>query len=277
MNAVAWGHSGAGGRRGLDECPAPWVLWAAGTALAGWPRGAGSPRPRWCLVQRLQLGRGRGPSWQLCHAAASGSAPWLRTAGACWGCHRAPVRRRTLAACPWLRLASPWCVPGSPVASASSLSAGEGVGQRRGEGCGAGVWDVPSRPLRVGWGLAVAFGGSGSDACSGAWCSTCGGPWAPGCMERAAAVPCHRPAQHRAAPGQGPAGAPGSPRSPRGCRMRSQARAHACQLSQRRLCPPAPAPRWAPDQRPRLLPSRCRCVLLLPENKTKEPSRVHLK
>lgn len=41
--------------------------------------------------------------------------------------------------------------------------------------------------------------------------------------------------------------------------------------------PSAPAPRWAPDQQPRPLLSRCHVVLPLPENKTKEPSRVHLK
>lgn len=98
-------------------------------------------------------------------------------------------------------------------------------------------------------------------------------PWAPRSRSLLPASSQPRAARESQVPGSSPRGfAFPVGRDPPWLRARS-----GSQPSQPGVCCSALALRWALKQWPRPLLSWCRVVLPLPENKTKEPSRVHLK
>lgn len=162
MNAVAWGHSGAGGRRGLDGCPAPRVLQGHRCCVCGLtPWRLGAP-----TLPVLAVAAAPRPDPRPLSAALP--------RGSSRGCHGGPAKHQALAAQPWLCIASPRCIPGR--------SLGHGVTPL----CRARGWDgVPVRTAVPGSGMSRCIPGIGG------WTWPVGQPsvgsprWAAGAQARA--------------------------------------------------------------------------------------------
>lgn len=203
MNTVTWGHSGAGGRRGLDGCPAPRVLQGHRCCVCGLtPWRLGAPTLPVLAVTAAPQPDPRPLSAALPHGSGR-------------GCHGGPAKHQALAAQPWLCIASPRCIPGrslghrvTPLCRTRGRdgvpvgTAVPGSGMSRSiPGIGGWTWPL-GRP---------SVGSRGSGACVGAWRNRRGCPSVPGWTGRAAAVPrCSGRLR-----GRDSARAPGRPWSPR--------------------------------------------------------------